>query len=273
MIGLAPSDDYADHSAPTHPGPYDALISGLPPDIPVLCRILQGLLIQEAWIERNGLNPAVFAGQSRATLSVAQRLEQLLAIDPRPLTTARPGESRALSTCRDFSLMLCGVLRHHGVPARIRCGFGRYFAPHPLHDHWVCEYWDRGEQRWVLVDAQLDQLHRDLLKFDFEPVDVLARRTSQASRRGSCAEPALSILHSLVMEPRPACSSPASTWRAICWPLPRLRPRHGTRGARRANHIVHWITQLYCYVTAWRGVVSRALSRLRRRWALHLGNN
>lgn len=135
MIGLAPSDDCADHSAPTHPGPYDALISGLPPDIPVLCRILQGLLIQEAWIERNGLNPAAFAGQSRATLSVAQRLEQLLAIDPRPLTTARPGESRALSTCRDFSLMLCGVLRHHGVPARIRCGFGRYFAPHPLHDH------------------------------------------------------------------------------------------------------------------------------------------
>jgi len=172
MIGLAPSDDYADHSALTHPGPYDALIRGLPPDIPALCRTLQGLLIHEAWIERNGVNPAAFAGQSRATLPVAQRLEQLLAIDPRPLTTARPGESRALSTCRDFSLMLCGVLRHHGVPARIRCGFGRYFAPHPLHDHWVCEYWDRGKQRWVLVDAQLDQLHRDLLKFDFEPVDV-----------------------------------------------------------------------------------------------------
>ncbi|WP_456781864.1 transglutaminase domain-containing protein [Bradyrhizobium sp. USDA 3315] len=39
------------------------------------------------------------------------------------------------ATCRDFSLMLCSVLRHHGVPARIRCGFGRYFAPHPFHDH------------------------------------------------------------------------------------------------------------------------------------------
>jgi len=99
------------------------LISGLPSDIPVLCYTLQGLLIHEAWIEKNGLNPATFAGQSRATMPVAQRLGQLLAIDPRPLTTARPGNLRALSTCRDFSLMLCGVLRHHGVPARIRCGF------------------------------------------------------------------------------------------------------------------------------------------------------
>jgi CO dehydrogenase/acetyl-CoA synthase beta subunit len=47
------------------------------------------------------------------------------------------------------------------------CLFGR----HPYHDHWVCEYWARDEQRWVLVDAELDELHRSLLKFDFDPTD------------------------------------------------------------------------------------------------------
>jgi hypothetical protein len=172
MTELAISDEYAGHSALTDPGRYAALIGGLPLDIPVLCRTLHGLLIHEAWIERQGLNPAAFSGQSRATLPVVQRLEQLLLIDPSPLTIARPAESRALTTCRDFSLMLCAILRHHGVPARIRCGFGRYFAGFPYHDHWVCEYWARGEQRWVLVDAQLDDLHRSLFKFDFEPTDV-----------------------------------------------------------------------------------------------------
>jgi len=172
MAELATAEHYAAHSALTHPGSHAALVSGLPRDIPVLCRTLHGLLIHEAWVEKHGLDPAVFAGQSRATLSVAQRLEQLLAIDASPLTSARPAESRALGTCRDFSLMLCGVLRDHRVPARVRCGFGRYFAANRYEDHWVCEYWASGEQRWVLVDAQLDQPHRDHLKFDFEPIDV-----------------------------------------------------------------------------------------------------
>lgn len=172
MSELATCDYYADHSALTDPGAHATLISGLPLDIPALCRILQGLLIHEAWIERQGFDPAAFSGQSRATLPVSKRLEQLLAIDPRPLTVARPGESRALATCRDFSLMLCAVLRQHGIPARVRCGFGRYFTGHPFHDHWVCEYWAPGAHRWVLVDAELDEPHRNFLKFDFEPTDV-----------------------------------------------------------------------------------------------------
>jgi hypothetical protein len=172
MSELAASDHYSTHSALTDPGAYAALISGLPPEIPVLCHILQGLLIHEAWIERQGYDAAAFADQSRATLPVSKRLDQLLAIDPRPLTIARPGESRALATCRDFALMMCAVLRQHGVPARVRCGFGTYLSGRAYHDHWVCEYWAQGEQRWVLIDAQLDEPHRKVLAFDFEPTDV-----------------------------------------------------------------------------------------------------
>jgi len=163
---------YASHSVFTDPGAHAARIDGLPLDIPALCRILQGLLIHEAWIERQGLDPAPFSSQSRATLPVARRLEQLLTIDPSSLGIARPAASRAMATCRDFALMTCAVLRHHSVPARIRCGFGRYFAGNAYDDHWVCEYWLRDEQRWVLVDAELDDLHRDLLKLDFDPADV-----------------------------------------------------------------------------------------------------
>ncbi|WP_441236474.1 transglutaminase-like domain-containing protein [Bradyrhizobium sp. 930_D9_N1_4] len=172
MTERATPDDYAGQSVFTDPGAYAASISSLPPDIPAVCRALHGLLIHEAWIERQGLDPAAFSGQSRATLPVAQRLQQLLTIDLRPLTVARLGTSRALATCRDFSMMLCAVLRHRGVPARIRCGFARYFSGNPYDDHWVCEYWAGDEQRWVLVDAELDELHRRLLKFDFDPVDV-----------------------------------------------------------------------------------------------------
>ena len=33
--------------------------------------------------------------------------------------------------------------------------------PNHYEDHWVCEYWNADEARWVLVDAQLDALQRE----------------------------------------------------------------------------------------------------------------
>jgi hypothetical protein len=64
------------------------------------------------------------------------------------------------------------MLRHQGVPARARCGFGAYFLPGKFEDHWVAEYWDGAELRWKLVDAQLDARQREVLRLDFDPCDV-----------------------------------------------------------------------------------------------------
>jgi hypothetical protein len=68
--------------------------------------------------------------------------------------------------------MLTAMLRHQSVPARARCGFGRYFLPNHFEDHWVCEYWNAAENRWVLVDAQLDPLQLSKLDIPFDPLDV-----------------------------------------------------------------------------------------------------
>lgn len=68
--------------------------------------------------------------------------------------------------------MLCGILREQGVPARARCGFGAYFIPGRFEDHWVAEYWNSGQNRWILVDAQLDAVQRKTFKPDFDPLDV-----------------------------------------------------------------------------------------------------
>jgi hypothetical protein len=68
--------------------------------------------------------------------------------------------------------MLCSILREKGIPARTRCGFGAYFNPGKLEDHWVCEYWNAGQARWILADAQLDAVHRSAFKIDFNPLDV-----------------------------------------------------------------------------------------------------
>jgi hypothetical protein len=68
--------------------------------------------------------------------------------------------------------MLTAILRYQGIPARARCGFGAYFLPNHYEDHWVCEYWNASQDRWVLVDAQLDELQCRELGVSFDPNDV-----------------------------------------------------------------------------------------------------
>ncbi len=85
---------------------------------------------------------------------------------------ARDVGHRLPSVCRHFSLMLSSILRAQGVPARPRCGFGAYFTPGKFEDHWVCEYWNAREKRWILVDAQLDAIQRKALNIKFNPLDV-----------------------------------------------------------------------------------------------------
>lgn len=58
------------------------------------------------------------------------------------------------------------------MPARARCGFAKYFDPGKYEDHWVCEYWKADEQRWVMVDPQLDDFQREYLQITFNPLDV-----------------------------------------------------------------------------------------------------
>ena len=88
------------------------------------------------------------------------------------LTVARPLEKRIIGTCRDFSTFLTAFLRHQGVPARARCGFGTYFTPGKSEDHWTCQYWNADEARWVTVDAQIDQFQRNALGITFNTCDM-----------------------------------------------------------------------------------------------------
>ena len=41
-----------------------------------------------------------------------------------------------------------------------------------FEDHWVAEYWNESEKRWILVDAQLDAFQRGVLNVSFDPLDV-----------------------------------------------------------------------------------------------------
>ncbi len=160
------------HGRMSDPGEHVALFNDMPHDIEALCRILQGAMIHANWLNRYGVE---LPGERFAELQlrhVSAMLARIVELDPRPLAEARPMDRRLLGNCRDLSLMLTSILRHQGVPARARCGFGRYFRAGHYEDHWVCEYWNGELQRWVLVDPQLDDVQRQVLGVKFDPTDV-----------------------------------------------------------------------------------------------------
>ncbi|HYC66482.1 MAG TPA: transglutaminase domain-containing protein [Reyranellaceae bacterium] len=148
-------------------GAHAAKVANLPRDPAGLAKVVQGLLIHE---HMGGMYGVAFTPQQHAEAHV-RPIETLLgALDSRPLTEARPAGERFVCVCRSFALLFVAVMRHHGTPARARCGFGAYFEKGKFIDHWVAEYWN-GE-RWVMVDAQIDERQRRQFGITTDTLDV-----------------------------------------------------------------------------------------------------
>ena len=163
---------FSQYSKITDPDPYADLYAGLPDDIPSLVQVVQGLVVHVFWAERYGLKLSEERQGEVQLRSMQRRLARTLELDPSPLTTPRQNDRKSVGNCRDFSVTLASMLQSKGIPGRPRCGFGEYFLPNHYEDHWVCEYWNDTEQRWILVDAQMDELQRSVLKLPFDPLDV-----------------------------------------------------------------------------------------------------
>jgi Transglutaminase-like superfamily len=156
----------------TEPGPYAHLFDNLPTSVADLCKVVQGTNIHVFWAQRYGIELSAQRQEEVQLRQMQRRLARMVELDACPLSEPRSLDKKLVGNCRDFSVTLAAILRHQGVPARARCGFGAYFLPNHFEDHWVCEYWNADQRRWVLVDAQLDVLQRDVLKISFEPLDV-----------------------------------------------------------------------------------------------------
>jgi hypothetical protein len=192
---------YAHQSTITDPGRSRALFDGLPTDLPSLCRTVRGLILHPATAHLYGVEVERARLAEQDTRDVAGVLARFQALDEAPLTVARPPERRFVGCCRDFSTVLCAMLRHQGVPARARAGCARYFVPGFNIDHWICEYWSPDptdtyhEGRWVMVDAQLDEAHCAHYGITFNRHDVPAEQFLVAGKtwqrcRANMADPA-----------------------------------------------------------------------------------
>jgi hypothetical protein len=125
-------------------------IAGTPADI---CYPVHSLVIQPHDAQPLGLPDTRFA--ENQIRPAAALVKALLTLDPAPLDAPRSPDKRVIGTCRHFTVLSCALLRHRGVPARARCGFATYFQPGQGLDHWITEYWQDADQRWVRIDSEI----------------------------------------------------------------------------------------------------------------------
>jgi hypothetical protein len=159
-------DYYRRHSPVTAPGGKQHLLSGLAADIAAMAKVIGGVLVHRDQTWRFGFALPEQRREQANTRHVEAILGWLGTLDER-----RP-EDRFAGVCRDFSVLLCAMLRESGIPARARAGFAGYFSDGFFDDHWVVEVWD-GDRGWYLVDAQVASAPRGTYTAaHVDPLDV-----------------------------------------------------------------------------------------------------
>jgi hypothetical protein len=181
--------DYITHSPMSNPGQYAYLFDDLPTDVDALCRVVNNFFIH-IWKTQRWTVPTK-RKLDYATRTVEAVLKRALEYSDAPLTKQRPRQKQFIGDCRHAALLLCSMLRHQGIAARMRHGYCQYITDDGLkfNHHVITEYWN-GE-RWVLEDP-------DIIRHDIAPADFLfGSQVWQQYRAGKLDDSNFYLTHDL----------------------------------------------------------------------------
>ena len=147
---------YTQHSPITDPGEYGYMFDDLPEDLISLYQVINGFMLHYRSAQHLKLPLSREQRREQRLHSTRRRLVHLKKYNPDSLNVPRDLKERQIGWCSDYAVMLVSILRHKGIPARMRVGFETYFEGDPYYgDHWITEYWDQEKSRWRLADADI----------------------------------------------------------------------------------------------------------------------
>lgn len=162
-------DFYRQYSSFTDPGEYAYLYENLPDSLPELCKLIRSQYIHP-YGELNKYRELIPEERWNETFkypTVQSILEGLVSYDSYGLTKKRKPEDRLVLGCRQNAILLASILKHRGIPARVRCGHVTYLIPDFHTSHTICEVWNEDKKRWMLVDPSTDRVDFKRELFDF----------------------------------------------------------------------------------------------------------
>lgn len=159
---------YLEYSQYTYPGLYEDYLKSLPDNVREFGPLIRNQLIHRTSL-RNDNEPEIpgliyvdsknmpwwrQAEDDNFNTAVAITAE-LFRRDPKGFTNDRKDKDKLVLTCRHTTLLVASIFKAHGIPARVRSGYAPYFPFEKgiSSDHWINEYWDKKEDRWVVVDV------------------------------------------------------------------------------------------------------------------------
>ncbi|UCH10105.1 MAG: transglutaminase domain-containing protein [Fidelibacterota bacterium] len=165
-------DFYRTDSPWTDPGTQAGMLEDIPDDIGAIVKSVQGVLIHGMLLWLYELTPSEAQDNGYKVRRTEDLLQRIKSLENTPLGIHRVKEKRLVVNCRQYAVLTCSILRHKGIPARVRAGYALYTWRGKYENHWICEYWSREDQRWVQVDAQIDDIQRELMHISFDTLDM-----------------------------------------------------------------------------------------------------
>jgi len=162
-------DFYRQYSTFTDPGEFEYLYEDLPDSLPGLCQLIQKQFMHI--VTEYPSYKDIMPGDSRYDITkyttIESILETLYQKDSNGLTLYRKPENRLVFSCQNYALMLASMLKYKGIPARVRYGHATYLIPDFHASHVICEVWNKTEERWMLVDPNVNMIDFSRDKFAF----------------------------------------------------------------------------------------------------------
>lgn len=163
---------YLEFGTYTNPGPYEEVLRN---DLPDGVREI-GLRVRQSLIHRTtlaagntGTNADLRYGdmtkvpwyrqpEDDILVTAAAMLAELYRRDSRGLVMDRDPANKLVLTCRFTAILMASVLKSKNIPCRVRSGNAGYWGntdepDDSSGDHWVNQYWDSANGRWVTIDV------------------------------------------------------------------------------------------------------------------------
>ncbi len=176
-------EHYLETGTYTYAGLYKDYFKSLPNEVDELGRLICSQVIHRVTLREGNTNAnrnLIYGDMSRfpwyrmrceddILLTATAMTAELFRMDERGFTLDRRVEDKIVVCCRYVSVLMSAILKAKGIPCRSRAGFAPYFHEGESWDHWINQYWDDRQSRWITFDA--DGFY-DPKELGFDPYDI-----------------------------------------------------------------------------------------------------
>ena len=178
---------YLKTSVYTYVGAYKEFVLSLPDDIPSIGMLVCDQITSMYFTESSSYLEDTYFGkfssypkhrfknEDELYITAVSMLAGILRFDETGFTKNRDVSKRITVSCRQASVLFSAILKAKGIQCRSRAGFMDFGdAGESFLEHWVNEYWDFNENRWVLADV--DGYYEYEQRFGYSQFDLPRRK-------------------------------------------------------------------------------------------------